>query len=106
MAQRVTHWLPYAAHQWGGELLYQARNTLVHASVVLGNSTLHAGMARCNRIVTPLDRLRSQLDDTLFAEHGGPRGSNQALLRVYYPHSPLWIEHGPYDPSKGHHRRY
>jgi hypothetical protein len=107
MAKRPPHTLPYVTHQQVGELLFQARNTLVHTSVIMGNSCLlHPAMARCTSIVTRLDRLRSQLDDALFAEHGGPRGSNQALLRVYYPHAPLWIEHGPYDPSKGYHRRY
>src|SRR5437764_148463 len=111
MAKRPPHTMPYATHQWVGELLFQARNTLVHASVVLGNSypkgvmTFCGHRVSCDRVYTCIDKVRSDLDDALFAEHAhGPQGSNRALLRVYYPESPWWFKSMPYDPSSAGHR--
>lgn len=108
MAKRPPHRLPYATHQWVGELLFQSRNTLVHASVVMGNSSVfHKVMPRCTSIVHRLDKLRSKLDDALFAEHAhGPYDIDKALLRVYYPQSALWLEQGPSHPPKTVHHTY
>jgi len=115
MAKRPPHTLPYATHQWVGELLYQARNTLVHVSMLLGNSYSQATMFFCGRtvscspLVARLDKVRSQLDDTLFVEHGQGlqphTEATRALLRVYYPESPLWHTRLAYDSYTASRRR-
>lgn len=105
MAKRPPHRMPYATHAWVGELLYQARNTLVPAHCVLAASFTRATLPPIGRAVTHLDHLRNKLDDALFAAHRGPWGSDRPLLRVYYPDSPFWFERATYNPCKAPHRR-
>ena len=102
MATRPPHTMPLATHQWVGLLLFQARNTLLHVSVILGSSYTKKAMYMCDPTIACLDSVRSALEDALFAEHGHLHSGQMNLLRVYYPGRSvsLWYTRMPADPSR------
>ena len=84
MSRRPTHCLPYETHQWLGELLWQARDTLLHAGTLVGNAYPKTAMTPLRRIVSTIDTVRSAMDTTLCAEHRSHAAAND-MLHVYYP---------------------
>jgi hypothetical protein len=75
---------PLAMHGAVGCVLHGMRNTLVTASVFVGNTYGTAAMGRLDKPARALDRVRCRLDSCVFQEYPTlPRAAN-----VYYPGHP------------------
>ena len=93
--RRRPHGLSYAEHLWVGELLWQARTTLLTATISLDDLYPRSTIPRAlSHLYLEVDQVRCAAEDYLFCAY---QKTPHASLRVYYPGQGLvaWIDQHP-----------